>query len=89
MCLAVPGRVLDRFDRSGTPMAHVDVRGARREACLVFLPEADVGDWVLVQLGMAIQVLDGHDAREHLRLLTEFAEASGAAVPAGAGDVPA
>lgn len=86
MCLAVPGRVLDRFDRYGTPMAHVDVRGARSEVCLVFLPEAGVGDWVLVQLGMAVQCLDEDEAREHLRLLTEFAEASGVAVAGGGED---
>ena len=88
MCLAVPGRVLDRFDRQGTPMAAVDVRGARAEVCLVFLPEVDVGDWVLVQLGTAVQVLAEDEAREHLRLLAEFAEASGVVVPRG-DDVPA
>ena len=77
MCLAVPGRLLDRFDREGMPMAHVDVRGARTEACLVFLPEAEAGDWVLVQLGMAVQRLSAEEAREHLQLLAEFAEASG------------
>jgi hydrogenase expression/formation protein HypC len=84
MCLAVPGRVVDRFDREGMPMAHVDVRGSCAEVCLVFLPEAGVGDWVLVQLGMAVQCLDEDEAREHLQLLTEFAQASGAGLPGNA-----
>jgi hydrogenase expression/formation protein HypC len=83
MCIAVPGRVLERYEAGGTTMAVVDVRGARREACLEYLPEARVGDWVVVHLGMALQRVDEEEALRHLALLAEFAEASGAgAVPA-------
>jgi hydrogenase expression/formation protein HypC len=83
MCIAVPGRVLERYDASGTPMAGVDFRGSRREACLEYVPEVQVGDWVLVHLGMALQRVDEQEALRHLALLAEFAEASGAgAVPA-------
>ena len=87
MCLAVPGRVVAVSERDGIPVAEVDVRGAVTEACLVYVPEAGPGDWVLVHLGMALQVLDEPSAREHLRLLAEFAEASGAGVPAPDGPV--
>jgi hydrogenase expression/formation protein HypC len=83
VCIAVPGRVLERYDAAGIPMAGVDVRGSRREACLEYLPEAQVGDWVLVHLGMALQRVDEQEALRHLALLAEFAEASGAgAAPA-------
>jgi hydrogenase expression/formation protein HypC len=58
-------------------MAGVDVRGARREACLEFVPEVEVGDWVVVHLGMALQRVDEEEALRHLALLAEFAEASG------------
>ena len=80
MCLAVPGQIIARHERGETPMAQVDVRGVRSEACLAYVPEAQVGDWVLVHLGMALQCLDEQEALRHLALLAEFA---------GAGDVGA
>ena len=82
MCLAVPGRVLERYDDSGSPMAGVDFRGSRREACLEFVPEAQVGDWVVVHLGMALQRVEEAEALRHLALLAEFAEAGGGTVAA-------
>ena len=78
MCLAVPGRVVSRVERDEMPMAQVDVRGVLVEACLVYVPEAQVGDWVVVHLGMALQRVDEQEALRHLALLAEFAEASGA-----------
>jgi hydrogenase expression/formation protein HypC len=83
MCVAVPGRVVSREERGELPIAQVETRGTRAEACLVYVPEAQVGDWVLVHLGMALQLIDEEEALRHLALLAEFAEASGAgAVPA-------
>jgi hydrogenase expression/formation protein HypC len=82
MCVAVPGRVVSREERGELPMAQVESGGLRSEACLVYVPEARVGDWVLVHLGMALQRIDEEEALRHLALLAEFAEASGAgAVP--------
>ena len=83
MCLAVPGQIVSLEERGGIPMAQVEARGVRSEACLAYLPEAQVGDWVVVHLGMALQVVGEQEALRHLALLAEFAEASGAgAVPA-------
>jgi len=81
VCLAVPGQILALHERGDTPMAQVDVRGVRSEACLVYVPEAQVGDWVLVHLGMGLQCLDEQEAQRHLALLAEFAEASELGVP--------
>ena len=77
MCLAVPGQIVAREERGGIPMAQVEVRGARCEACLAYVPEAQIGDRVVVHLGMALQRVDEADALRHLALLAEFAEASG------------
>jgi len=77
VCLAVPGRIASRSERAGIPMAQVEVRGVRSEACLAYVPEAQVGDWVVVHLGMALQRVEEADALRHLALLAEFAEASG------------
>jgi hydrogenase assembly chaperone HypC/HupF len=51
MCVALPGRIVSVHERDGLPMASVDVRGSRQEVCLLYVPEADVGDWVLAHLG--------------------------------------
>ncbi|MFV0459375.1 MAG: HypC/HybG/HupF family hydrogenase formation chaperone [Actinomycetales bacterium] len=66
MCLAVPGRVVEVFAESGTTMAHVDFGGVRKKVCLAYLPETDVGEYVIVHVGFAIQRLDEESARQTL-----------------------
>ena len=66
MCLAVPGRVLEVFEESGTTMAQVDFGGARKKVCLAYLPETGVGENVIVHVGFAIQRLDEESAQETL-----------------------
>ena len=60
MCLAVPGRIVSKDGTLGL----VDVRGNRLRAGLALVPEADVGDWVLVHAGFAITKLTLEDAAE-------------------------
>lgn len=66
MCLAVPGRVLTIFEESGTTMAEVDFGGVRKKVCLAYLPDTDVGEYVIVHVGFAIQKLDEESALETL-----------------------
>jgi hydrogenase expression/formation protein HypC len=68
MCLAVPGRVVRLEERDDTPMAEVDFGGARKDVCLQYIPDAAVGDYVMVHVGFAIQRLDEASALESLRL---------------------
>ena len=75
MCLGVPGKVLELTDDRGTPMALVDFGGVTREICLAYVPEAQLGQYVIVHAGMAIQVLDEQAAAETLRLFEELGEA--------------
>jgi hydrogenase expression/formation protein HypC len=57
-------------------MATVDVYGARRDISLMLLPEeANIGDYVLVHAGFAIQKVDEDAAKDALNLLKEIAEA--------------
>ena len=72
MCIAVPGRIVTVHERGDTPMAEVDIRGVRKEACLVYVPEAKIGDWVVVHLGMALRQLDETTALETLATLEEL-----------------
>ena len=60
MCLAVPGKVIERRDDE----AVVDLQGNRLRVCTALTPEVAVGDWVLVHAGFAITQLDEADARE-------------------------
>jgi hydrogenase expression/formation protein HypC len=66
MCLAVPGRVLSVTEQDGTTMAQVDFGGVRKEVCLAYIPDAQVGEYVIVHVGFAIQRLDERSAQETL-----------------------
>jgi len=59
MCLAVPGLIIERRDTEAT----VDFQGSRVDVSLVLTPEAQVGSWVLVHAGFAINELDEEEAR--------------------------
>ena len=85
MCLAVPGRILDISDEGGLRMARVDFAGVVRKACLAYLPEAGVGDFVLVHVGFAISLIDEDAARETLEALRQIGELG---VPEEGSDAP-
>ena len=66
MCLAVPGRIVRLEDRDDTLMAEVDFGGVRKEVCLEYIPDAVVGEYVVVHVGFAIQRLDEVSATQTL-----------------------
>lgn len=74
MCLAVPGRVADRWERDGVPMAHVDFGGILKEVCLEFVPDLEVGEYTIVHVGFALQRLDERSAEETLALFRQLGE---------------
>ena len=74
MCLGVPARVTAVADEDGLRMGDVDFGGAARRVCLAYVPEAGVGDWVVVHAGFAIAVLDGEEAAATLRALAALGE---------------
>ena len=63
MCLAIPGKVAEIFTHEGMHMARVEFGGVTREACLDYVPETQVGDYVLVHVGFAISRVDEEEAR--------------------------
>lgn len=84
MCLAIPGQVVEAFDRRGLRMARVRFGGVVREACLEYTPEAAPGDYVLVHVGFAISRVDPAEAARTFQLLAEMdqlAELSAPVVP--------
>jgi hydrogenase expression/formation protein HypC len=81
MCLAVPGKLMsiegdDPMFRSG----RVSFGGTEREINLAYVPEAKVGDYVLVHVGFALNTIDEAEAKqvfEYLRKMGELAELEG------------
>jgi hydrogenase expression/formation protein HypC len=67
MCLAIPSKIT----KIENNMATIDVEGVQREASLLLLEDAQVGDYVIVHAGFAIHKLDEAAARETLDLLRE------------------
>ena len=63
MCLAVPGKILSLENRDGTLMSLVDFGGIQKDVCLEYIPDATVGEYVVVHVGFAIQRLDEESAK--------------------------
>ncbi|HVD77233.1 MAG TPA: HypC/HybG/HupF family hydrogenase formation chaperone [Vicinamibacteria bacterium] len=72
MCLAIPGRILETYDRKGVRMARVQFGGISREACIEYVPAAKEGDYVLVHVGFALSVIDEEEAQRTYQLLEEM-----------------
>ena len=68
MCLAVPGKIIDRQDM----LATVDINGVQRKVSLMLLPEAKLGDFVLIHAGFAVQTIDEEEARKTMELFKEL-----------------
>jgi hydrogenase expression/formation protein HypC len=72
MCLAVPGKVLS-IDRSVQPMmGQVSFGGIEKKVCIEWVPDVQVGDYVIVHVGFAISKMDEKEAEETLRLFEEI-----------------
>ena len=72
MCLAIPGRVVSIADIDGTLMAQVDFGTVRKQVCMHYIPDVQVGEYVVVHVGFAIQRLDEESALETLADFRKF-----------------
>jgi hydrogenase expression/formation protein HypC len=71
MCLAVPGKIIEIDPAADPPMATAQFGGVRQRVCVAWVPEAKVGDYLLVHVGFAISRLDEAEALRTLELLSE------------------
>lgn len=74
MCLGVPGKIVEIYEAGGLKMGKIDFGGVKREACLAYVPEAEVGDYTVIHVGFAISQLSEEEATETLKLLNEIAD---------------
>jgi hydrogenase expression/formation protein HypC len=77
MCLGIPGEVLSIEEGvQGMRQGRVRFGGIIREVSLELVPEARIGDYVVVHVGFAISVIDAEEAQSVFRLLQELEEAT-------------
>ena len=72
MCLAIPGKILDCVEQGGLRIGRIQFGGIVRQARLDFVPEAGVGDYVMVHVGFAISQVDAEEASRTYQLLQEM-----------------
>jgi len=83
MCLAVPGNIIEVIEGADTlsKTARVNFGGIVKTISLAYVPEAQVGEYVIVHAGFALQIVDPEEANivfDYLREMGEIAEREGA-----------
>ena len=74
MCLGIPGEVVEVHDDRGLRFGKVRFAGIRRDVCLECLPDARVGDFVLVHVGFAIWKVSPEEAARTYRVLQDLGQ---------------
>lgn len=72
MCLGVPGKITEIYQREELRMGVIDFGGVTREACLEYVPEAEVGDYAIIHVGFAISLLSEEEAHASLEMISEI-----------------
>ncbi len=72
MCLAIPGKILEIQEQGAMLVARVQFGGIVRQVSLDFVPEAGLGDYVMVHVGFAISRVDAAEAERTYKLLQEM-----------------
>jgi hydrogenase expression/formation protein HypC len=74
MCLGIPGKILEIYTHNDLLMGKVDFGGVTRESCLEYVPNARVGDYTLVHVGFALNIVSEEEANETLELIRQIAD---------------
>jgi len=73
MCLGIPGKIIEIYQKDDLRMGRLDFGGIVKEACLAYTPEATVGDYALIHVGFAISLMDEDEAMQTLQLIEDVA----------------
>lgn len=74
MCLGVPGKITEIYTVDDLKMGKIDFGGVFREACLSYTPEAQIGDYALIHVGFALNLISEEEAKETLALLEQISQ---------------
>jgi hydrogenase expression/formation protein HypC len=72
MCLGIPGKIIEIYEQAGLKMGRVDFGGVVKEACLAYVPQAQVGNYTIVHVGFALNVIDEEEAQKTLELFEQI-----------------
>ncbi len=72
MCLGIPAKVIELYENNGMQMGKVDFGGVIKETCMAYVPEVKVGDYTLIHVGFALNIIDEQEAMETLELLRQI-----------------
>ena len=81
MCLAIPGKIIEIQEQEGLRAGRVQFGGIVRQVSLQFVPEANVGEYVMVHVGFAISQVDAEEAHRTYQLLEELGALEGELPP--------
>lgn len=74
MCLAIPGKIIEIQNNTQPLMGKVSFSGIVKDVCLEWVPEAKIGDYVIVHVGFALSIVDEKEAEETLKLFKQIEE---------------
>jgi len=74
MCLAVPGKILNITGEDVVRSGTVSFGGINKQVNLAYVPEARVGDYVIVHVGFAISIVDESEAKQTFEYLKQMGE---------------
>jgi hydrogenase expression/formation protein HypC len=74
MCLGIPGKITEIYEVGDLKMGKIDFGGVFREVCLSYTPEAKIGDYALIHVGFALNLIGEEEAKETLALLEQISE---------------
>ncbi len=74
MCLGIPGKIIEIHEANGLQMGTIDFGGVTREVCLAYVPEAKVGDYAIIHVGFALNLLSEQEAKETLALISQITD---------------
>jgi hydrogenase expression/formation protein HypC len=73
MCLAIPGKLIEiKPDAAGVKMGKANFAGIVKQVCLEYIPDANLGDYVLVHVGFALQKVDEAEAARTYQALADL-----------------
>lgn len=81
MCLAIPGKIVAFHEHDGVRMGKIDYGGITRDACLEYVTDAALGDYVMVHVGFAISKVDEQEAARTYKYLAEMDQLSEIEIP--------
>jgi hydrogenase expression/formation protein HypC len=81
MCLGIPGKVVETYREHDVLMGKVDFSGVVKRVCLEHVPQVQIGSYVLVHVGFALNTIDEDEARRVFEFLDKMKQLDELGVP--------